>query len=197
MFTHRWQRTCISLLLSLLVIGTVLKFIRIKILNSISFQICFGCAFLDRFSGSNSNISQTQAETIGIQAEAVTMLARRGNKEEEIEVELVDPCALHTVHVTANNGSAGLKDTQNTTSLWTTILTLCTNPYVVLLPKYCHTKQKTHISRSIPTVFVDGLMYYSCIPFWCLDVFSKKNTHIAKSIMYFCKYSVFGYIALL
>ena len=43
------------------------------------------------------------------------MLARRG-KEDDIEVELVDPCALHTVHVTANNGLAGLKDTQNTTT---------------------------------------------------------------------------------
>ena len=43
------------------------------------------------------------------------MLARRGNKEEEIEIELVDPCALHTIHVTTNNGSAKT-DTQNKTT---------------------------------------------------------------------------------
>ena len=82
-----------------------------------NFQICFGCAFLDRFSGSNSNIS-TQHETIGNlgQAEAATLLAKRGNKQEEIEVELVEAaCPVHTTHVKAVPVG---KDTQNTTSLW-------------------------------------------------------------------------------
>eukprot|EP00093_Oithona_nana_P007634 07634.XXX_9126_8126_1 [CDS] Oithona nana genome sequencing. len=82
-------------------------------------KICFGCAFLDRFSGSNSNISQTQHETIGNlgHAEAATFLARRGNKQEEIEVELVDAgCPVHMTVAVPAVASVG-KDTQNTTSL--------------------------------------------------------------------------------
>ena len=72
------------------------------------FQICFGCAFLDRFSGSNSNISQTQHETIGNlgHAEAATFLARRGNKQEEIEVELVDAADGHSQQKERQEGLA-------------------------------------------------------------------------------------------
>ena len=89
----------------------------LKTIFCFTFQICFGCAFLDRFSGSNSNISQTQHETIGNlgHAEAATLLARRGNKQEEIEVELVD--ASCPVHMTHSVPVVVGKDTQNTTSL--------------------------------------------------------------------------------
>ena len=137
------------------------------------FQICFGCAFLDRFSGSNSNIS-TQHETIGNlgQAEAATLLAKRGNKQEEIEVELVEAaCPVHTTHVKAVPVG---KDTQNTTSLWmNTILYFPWMKKKKLLYNWCCIRW---------CVRINVLKYYR------IRYFTKCNIHVFPNV-FFRKYT--------